>query len=105
MEADSGTIWLPGGFRVGWGVSEVRAAFVTTATSPANYSSGWSEIVPSSFRNATNGVFQTYGATGHQRSFVSKAPSFTTMARIACRSSVLRLCGWVAPPQTLPCGK
>jgi hypothetical protein len=27
------------------------------------------------------------------------------MASIVCRSSVLRLCGWVAPPQTLPCGE
>ena len=36
---------------------------------------------------------------------VSKAPSFTTMASIVCPSSVLRLCGWVAPPQTLPCGE
>jgi hypothetical protein len=38
---------------------------------------------------------------------VNKAPSFTTMASIVCRSSssVLRLCGWVAPPQTLPCGE
>ena len=30
QEADSAAIWLPGGVRVGWGVSEVLAAFVTT---------------------------------------------------------------------------
>src|SRR5207244_4096916 len=30
QEADSAGIWLPGEVRVGWGVSEVQAAFVTT---------------------------------------------------------------------------
>ena len=30
QEAPSAGTWLPGGFRVGWGVSEVREAFVTT---------------------------------------------------------------------------
>jgi hypothetical protein len=30
QEADSAAIWLPEGGWVGWGVSEVLAAFVTT---------------------------------------------------------------------------
>lgn len=31
QEADSATIWLPGGVQVGWGVSQVREAFCTSA--------------------------------------------------------------------------
>ncbi len=30
QETDSAAIWLPEGVRVGWGVSEVQEAFVTT---------------------------------------------------------------------------
>ena len=30
QKADSAAIWLPRGVQVGWGVSEVQAAFVTT---------------------------------------------------------------------------
>jgi len=33
MEADSAAIWLRDGVRVGWGVSEAQAAFVTTLES------------------------------------------------------------------------
>ena len=35
QEADSTPIWLKDGIRGGWGVSEVRAAFVTTSTASA----------------------------------------------------------------------
>jgi len=32
-EAYSAALWLPGGVQVGWGVSEVQAAFVTSLAS------------------------------------------------------------------------
>ena len=36
-EADSAAIWLPGGVHVGWGVSEVRAAFGSTSVSTLSF--------------------------------------------------------------------